>query len=79
MLLFGVQQRGKVTDELRDALQLEGQLETSRDLSTLREQADKQIQQNQNANKRIYDRKHKTAKTYQVDDKVMIKNFDNKL
>jgi hypothetical protein len=77
MLLFGVQQCGKVVNKLRDALEFREELEMPRDLFSLRERADEQIQRNQNANKRIYDRKHKTAKKYQVGDKVMIKNFDN--
>lgn len=72
-LLFGVRQRGKIIDELRDALEVNGQIEVFRDLSTLREKASKQIQKLQNVNKRIYDRKHKAAKEYQISDKVMIR------
>lgn len=77
MLLFGVRQRGKIIDELRNALEVNGQIEVFRDLPTLREKASKQIQKLQNVNKRIYDRKHKAAKEYQISDKVMIRNFYN--
>jgi len=75
--LFGVSQRGNVIDELRDALEINGQIEESRDLPSLRQRANKQIQKNQDTNKRVYDRKHKPAHKYQVGDKVMIRNFTN--
>lgn len=77
MLLFGIRQRGNVTDELRDALESSGRLDVSRELPRLRERADKQIQKNQSQNQRVYDRRHKVAKKYQVGDKVMVKNFDS--
>jgi len=78
-LLFGVRQRGAITDELRDALELSGQLDTHRELSNLRKRAEKQIQKSQQANQRSYNRRHKIAKKYQVGDKVMIRNFDSTL
>ena len=77
MLLFGVHQRGRIIDELRDALEINEQINVFRDLSSVREKANKQIQKDQDVNKRLYDRKHKTAKKYQIGDKVMIRNFDN--
>jgi len=77
VLLFGIQQRGKVVDELRDALELSERNVTPRDLPDLRKRAMERIQQNQNTNKRIYDRKRKVAREYKMGDKVMIKNFDN--
>jgi len=77
VLLFGMQQRGKVVDELRDALELSKQNATPRDLPDLRKRAMEKIQQSQNTNKRIYDRRHKVAREYKIGDKVMIKNFDN--
>jgi len=76
-LLFGMRQRGAIIDELRDALELSGRLDTHRELSNLRERAEKQIQKNQQMNQRSYNRRHKIAKRYQVGDKVMTRNFDN--
>lgn len=77
MLLFGVRQRGDTIDGLRDALELRGQIGTSRELPCLREKASVRIRKNQDANKRVYDRKHKAVTKYKTGDKVMIKNFDN--
>jgi len=77
MLLFGIRQRGNITDELRDVLEISGQLNFPRELPRLRERAYKQIQKNQHTNQRVYDRRHKVAKKYQVGEKVMVKNFDN--
>lgn len=77
VLLYGVRQRGNIIDELRDALEASGHIEIRRDLHDMRKRADRQIQKNQETNKRYYDRKHKTAAKYQVGDKVMIRNIDN--
>lgn len=78
MLLFGVRQRGNITDELRDALEINGRLNVPRrELPRLRGRADEQIQKTQRTNQRIYDRRHKAANKYQVGDKVMVKNFDS--
>lgn len=54
-----------------------GQIEVFRDLPGLRKKASEQIGENQSKNKQIYDPKHKTAKKYQIGDKIMIRNFDN--
>lgn len=77
MLLFGIRQRGKIIDELRDALELRGHLDVPRELSLLRERADGQIKKNQLANQSIFNRRHKTVAKYHVGDKVMVKNFDS--
>ncbi|KAL0104006.1 hypothetical protein PUN28_016996 [Cardiocondyla obscurior] len=76
-LLFGIHQRGKIVDELKDALEIRGRLDTPRKLPHIREQADKQIKKNQLANQAIYDRRHKISQKYEVGDKVMVKNFDS--
>lgn len=76
-LLFGLRQRGAVVDELREFLEIGGQLDTSRELTRIREEAAKQIQKNQCTNKRIYDSRHKVAREYQLGDKVMIRNYDS--
>lgn len=76
-LLFGVQQRGMVIDELRDALEMQGLLHTPRELSRSRERANEQIQKNQRSNQCGYDRRHKIPAKYQVRDKIMVKNFDS--
>lgn len=77
MLLFGIRQRGKIIDELRDALELRGHLDVPRELSLMRERADGQIKKNQLANQSIFNRRHKTVAKYHVGDKVMVKNFDS--
>jgi len=53
VLLFGMQQRGKVVDKLRDALELSERNVMPRDLPDLCKRAMEGIQQNQNINKRI--------------------------
>lgn len=77
MLLYSVCQRGKVIDQLLDALQINGQIIKNRDLTNLRKQASECIKKHQSMNERIYNRRHKIAKEYKVGDKVMIRNFDN--
>lgn len=76
-LLFGVSQRGNVIDGLRDALEVNGRVEVSRDIPRLRERASKRNEKQQDASKRRFDRRHKAVSKYQIDDKVMIRNFDN--
>lgn len=76
-LLFGVLQRGSSIDGLRDALEANEQIKVTRDVLRLRERANKQIEKQQNANKRHFDQRHKTTRKYRIDDKVMIRTFDN--
>ncbi|XP_076278424.1 uncharacterized protein LOC143208164 [Lasioglossum baleicum] len=71
VLLYGVRQRGKVIDHLKDALELERKITVNRDLEKCRKRAENQIIKNQEVNKRIYDTRHKAARKYKVGDKVM--------
>lgn len=73
-LLFGIDQLGQVNDNLR--LHLDSQTNESRDLEKLREAASLEIVKNQTANKESYDRAHKKATIYNVDDYVVIANTD---
>lgn len=76
-LLFGIVQRGKVIDNLRDALEADEREKPTHDLPQIRKRASEQTKRRQDANKDRYDHRHKTANKYQAGDKVMIKNFDN--
>lgn len=75
-LLFGVDQRGEVTDEVREFLK-ENINTQKRDFTEMREKARGQIVKSQEYNKTQYDRKHKDMHNYKVDDWVMIRNFES--
>lgn len=76
MLLFDVRQQGSVVDRLLDALEAGEYTDVSRDLIKTREQASDRMQERE-ANKRAYDRKHKSPGKYAIGDRVvMIRNFD---
>lgn len=73
-LLFGINQLGTVTDNLR--LVLETHSEDVRALSRTRQEAAEKISKCQQANEHAYNRKRKKATMYQVGDYVMIRNSD---
>lgn len=72
-VLFGVNQRGEFNDKIRE--ELENLNEINRDLKPIREKATENIIKSQDYNKNKYDSKRKPAKTYKIDDYVMIKNY----
>lgn len=74
-LLFGVVQRGKIIDSIREYLDIEVE-NNDRDLVRLRARAAENIIRNQKYNKEYFDKRHKPARTYEVGDFVMIKNVD---
>jgi len=73
-LLFGVKQRGKLTDNLSEYLQ-DG--EEPCDIDKIRERASDRILRSQTYNKEYTDNKRKEAHSYSVGDLVSIKDFDN--
>lgn len=75
-LLFGVPQRAKSTDNLRNYLRDEAGPELS-DIDEIREQAADRILRSQMYNKEYADRKRKETHKYSVGDLVSIKNFDS--
>lgn len=74
MLLFGINQRGQVYDNLREFL--EGQDNPDRNLVLVREEASTNIIKSQEYNKYLYDKKHKVSHGYKVGDYVMVVNTD---
>ena len=77
VLLFGVTQRGKTVDSLRETLEMNDAVDNTRTLVDIRTRADEHIKQVQKYNEKTYNRKRKPACKYEVGDKVMIRNFDN--
>lgn len=74
-LLFGVEQRGPVIDELTEYLHDMYAKETA-NLNEIRAQAEQMIQKSQMQNQKYFDEKHKPAKEFEVGDLVVIKNVD---
>lgn len=74
-VVFGIDQRGRHNDQIRDFLS--DALDSSRDLETIREQVKQRIQKSQQQQKSIYDAKRKTPRQYKCGDLVMIRNFES--
>lgn len=75
-LLFGVYQKGKVLDCLKDYLVNELADVQQSNLENLREQAAENIVNSQRYNEQYYNKSHKPAISYKVGDLVMITNID---
>ena len=74
-LLFGINQKGKIIDKIREYLENTVN-ENDRDLKSIRERAAKRIEKSQKYNKEYFDKKRKKANVYKIDDYVMIRNID---
>ncbi|KZC15174.1 hypothetical protein WN55_08979 [Dufourea novaeangliae] len=74
-LLFGVEQKGEITDRVR--LVLEEMVQEDRDLKTFRDAASRKIQMEQWKNENFYNKKRKPPAKYFEKDLVMIKNVDS--
>ncbi|KZC15093.1 hypothetical protein WN55_09830 [Dufourea novaeangliae] len=74
-LLFGVEQKGEITDRVR--LVLEKMVQENRDLQTFRDAASRKIQMEQWKNENFYNKKRKPPAKYFDKDLVMIKNVDS--
>jgi len=74
-LLFGVDQRGKIVDAIREYLET-NVTNNDRDLKALRARAAERIERSQKYNKEYFDRKRKSAHVYKIGDYVMIRNVD---
>lgn len=70
-LLFGIDQRGKINDNVKDFVN-----NNDRNLESIRHKAKEQIERTQQYNKSYTDKKRKRAHEYQVGDYIMIRNFD---
>ena len=75
-LLFGVDQRSKIVDEIREFMQGNVNCE-SRDLEGMREKANGKILKAQEYNKKYHDEKRKDMHKYEAGDWVMVRNFDS--
>lgn len=74
-LLFGVEQRGKVVDEISEHLKVNVN-QVDRDLTRLRTRAADRIEKNQKYNKEYFDKRRKPAHVYMEGSYVMIRNID---
>jgi len=75
-LLFGVNQRGKSVDNLREFLESLGDAKRV-DIAKVRNDAADKILHSQLSNKVYADKKRKTAHEYKQGDLVMLRNFDS--
>lgn len=71
-LLFGVHQKCKVDDQMREYL--ESKLNVERDLTDIRHKASEKIKETQSKNKKYYDKKCRVNNTFNVGDLVYIPN-----
>lgn len=74
-MLFGVEQRGEVVDEITEYLQ-EAYAEESVDLSSIRKSASDAIKKSQSYNMKYFNEHHKPAESFQIGDYVVLKNVD---
>ncbi|KYN30261.1 Pro-Pol polyprotein [Trachymyrmex cornetzi] len=75
-LLFGVVQRGKITDKLREFID-NNVNNKEQSLEEIRNSAAEKIEEHQKYSKNYFDKKRKTPHEYRVGDYVMIRNFEN--
>lgn len=73
-LLFGVEQRGIVNDNIKEFFDANN--DETRNLDSIREKAAAKTEAVQNKNKAYYDGRHKPPNKYNMDDLVMVTNFD---
>lgn len=75
-LLFGVNQRGKTVDYIAEQLE-ENTHDEDRNMERIRTEASEKISKAQEYNKKYFDGKRKKPYQYEVDDLVVIRNFDS--
>lgn len=75
-LLFGVEQRGKIVDELTEYLDARGCVEPDRNLDQIRSSAYDAIERSQEYNLKYFLEHSTPARTYSVGDYVVIRNVD---
>lgn len=75
-LLFGIKQRGKSIDDLKEYLEI-NKPEEHDSLDKIRERASLKIERTQKYNKEYHDKKSKSAREYHEGDLIMLKNFEN--
>jgi len=76
-LLFGIEQRGKIVDSIREYVEIFVN-DNDRDLIRLRKRAAEKIEKSQKYTKEYFDRRRKRARIYKESDYVMIKNIETR-
>ncbi|XP_031618673.1 uncharacterized protein LOC116337876 [Contarinia nasturtii] len=74
-MLFGIEQRGEVVDELTEYLH-EVYAKEQKSLDDIRAKAEVAIQKSQSYNQKYFEKHHKPAKEFNPGDLVVIKNVD---
>lgn len=75
-LLYGVEQRGKIVDELSEFISEMNHTDEPVNLPEIRKAAENEINKKQQYSEERHRRKHKPTKTYQVGEQVVIRNTD---
>lgn len=75
-LLFGIDQRGSTTDEIKEYLDTSVNVK-SKDLVEVRKKAADKITAAQAYNEKYFNKRHKEPTSYKEGDYVMIRNFDS--
>ncbi|KYQ46157.1 hypothetical protein ALC60_14848 [Trachymyrmex zeteki] len=75
-LLFGIDQRGHVDDEVKEYLVSSVRIE-DRELINLRTKAAEKIVSHQEYSRNYFDKKHKKPVMYKEGDRVLLRNFDS--
>lgn len=75
-LLFGVNQRGTIVDYVAECLE-KNTCDDDRNIELIRNEASEKITKSQEYNKKYFDSKRKKSYSYEIDDLVVVKNFDS--
>ncbi|CAK9814872.1 Transposon Tf2-9 polyprotein [Anthophora quadrimaculata] len=75
-LLFGIDQRGQVNDEIKEYVNNVNS-GSDRNMTEIRSKASEKMIASQEYNKKYFDSRHKKPHEYKVGDYVMLRNFDN--
>jgi len=76
-MLFGIEQKGKVIDELRQKLKELGNVSDVRDLDKIGKDGSEAQRKLQKGNEQRYNDKRTKSSEYKVGDYNMVKNFDS--
>jgi len=76
VLLFGIEQRGKIIDYVKENV-LEENCVSERNLIEIRDKAAERIAKGQSYNEQYMNQSRKPAKEYEEDDLVVVRNFDS--
>ncbi|XP_039490057.1 uncharacterized protein LOC120450884 isoform X1 [Drosophila santomea] len=77
IMLFGLQQKGQIMDELKEKIEEIGETIEERDLESIRNKGEASQKIAQAYNKEYVDKKRKRSGVFTKGDYVMVKNFDS--